>query len=262
MNAGLGNSGVSVVELVTPLVLGFGFISLYLTTPTGDGLYLQNAGLMWLPSLTVAVIGAYLFMNNFSVASASIKEQLVILKRKQNWVMCYIYIGTFGSFIGYSAAFPLLIKTQFPAYSVGLAFLGPLVGSVIRPVGGIISDKIGGAVVTFWVFVGMCVSVLGVMYSGSTRSLPASSPCSDSFLSDRRRQWLDLSVDSLDLPHGEAERSRGPGRDWPRARAQSSGARSRGRARLHRRSRLRRRLPHPARVRRLHCRNRWAGSRA
>ena len=164
MNAGLGNLGVSVVQLVTPLVLGFGFISLYLTTPTADGLYLQNAGLMWILSLTVAVIGAYLFMNNLSVASASIKEQSVILKRKQNWVMCYIYIGTFGSFIGYSAAFPLLIKTQFPAYSVGLAFLGPLVGSVIRPVGGIISDKIGGAVVTFWVFVAMCASVLGVMY--------------------------------------------------------------------------------------------------
>jgi len=164
LNAAAGNIGVSVVQLVTPLMLGFGFISLYLTTPTADGLYLQNAGLMWIPSLTVAVIGAYLFMNNLSVASASIKEQLVILKRKQNWVMCYIYIGTFGSFIGYSAAFPLLIKTQFPAYSVGLAFLGPLVGSVIRPVGGIISDKIGGAVVTFWVFVAMCASVLGVMY--------------------------------------------------------------------------------------------------
>jgi len=164
MNAGIGNLGVSVVQLVTPLVLGFGVISLYLTTPTGEGLYLQNAGLMWIPSLTVAVIGAYLFMNNLGVASASFKDQLVILKRKQNWVMCYIYIGTFGSFIGYSAAFPLLIKTQFPAYSVGFAFLGPLVGSVIRPVGGIIADKIGGAVVTFWVFVAMCASVLGVMY--------------------------------------------------------------------------------------------------
>jgi NNP family nitrate/nitrite transporter-like MFS transporter len=163
-NAGIGNLGVSVVQLVVPLVLGFGFISLYLTTPTADGLYLQNAGLMWIPSLTIAVIGAYLFMNNLSVASASFKQQLVILKRKQTWVMCYIYIGTFGSFIGYSAAFPLLIKTQFPAYSVGLAFLGPLVGSVIRPVGGIVADRIGGAVVTFWVFVAMCASVLGVMY--------------------------------------------------------------------------------------------------
>jgi len=163
MNAGLGNLGVSVVQLATPLLLGFAFINLYLIAPA-DGIYLANAGLMWLPTLTIAVIGAYLFMNNLSVASASLKDQLVILKRKQNWVMSYIYIGTFGSFIGYSAAFPLLIKTQFPAYSVGLAFLGPLVGSVIRPVGGIISDKVGGAVVTFWVFVAMCVSVLGVMY--------------------------------------------------------------------------------------------------
>ena len=113
-NAGVGNLGVSVVQLIVPLLLGFGFINLYLATPTSDGVYLQNAGLMWMVPLTVAVIGAYLFMNNLTVATASLKEQLVILKRKQNWVMSYIYIGTFGSFIGYSAAFPLLIKTQFP----------------------------------------------------------------------------------------------------------------------------------------------------
>ena len=119
---------------------------------------------MWMVPLTVAVIGAYFFMNNLTVASASLKEQLVILKRKQNWVMSYIYIGTFGSFIGYSAAFPLLIKTQFPAYSVGLAFLGPLVGSVIRPFGGILADKVGGAKVTFWTLIAMCFAVAGVMY--------------------------------------------------------------------------------------------------
>jgi NNP family nitrate/nitrite transporter-like MFS transporter len=163
-NAGVGNLGVSVVQLLVPLLLGFGFINLYLATPTGEGLYLQNAGLMWMVPLTVAVIGAYFFMNNLTVARASLKEQLVILKRKQNWVMSYIYIATFGSFIGYSAAFPLLIKTQFPAYSVGLAFLGPLVGSVIRPFGGILADKVGGAKVTFWTLIAMCGAVLGVMY--------------------------------------------------------------------------------------------------
>jgi MFS transporter, NNP family, nitrate/nitrite transporter len=163
-NAGVGNLGVSVVQLLVPLLLGFGFISLYLTTPTGEGLYLQNAGLMWIPTLTIAVIGAYLFMNNLSVASASLKEQLVILKRKQTWVMSYIYIATFGSFIGYSAAFPLLIKTQFPQITVAVAFLGPLVGSVIRPFGGILSDKVGGAKVTFWTLIAMCVAVFGVMY--------------------------------------------------------------------------------------------------
>jgi MFS transporter, NNP family, nitrate/nitrite transporter len=170
MNAGVGNLGVSVVQLLVPLVLSFGVINLYQGTPTGEGLYLQNAGLIWIPSLTIAVIGAYLFMNNLSVQSASFKEQSVILKRKQNWVMSYIYIATFGSFIGYSAAFPLLIKTQFPAYSVGLAFLGPLVGSVIRPFGGIIADKVGGAKVTFWTLIAMCGCVLGVMYFVSQKN--------------------------------------------------------------------------------------------
>ena len=93
----------------------------------------------------------------------------MIFKRKQTWVMSYIYIGTFGSFIGYSAAFPLLIKTQFPAESVGFAFLGPLLGSVIRPFGGILADKVGGAKVTFWVFIAMCGAVLGVMYFLETK---------------------------------------------------------------------------------------------
>jgi MFS transporter, NNP family, nitrate/nitrite transporter len=164
LNAAGGNIGVSVVQFLTPLLWGVGFVSLYLATPTGDGLYLQNAGLMWIVPITVACIGAYLFMNNLTVASASLKEQLVILKRKQNWVMSYIYIGTFGSFIGYSAAFPLLLKTQFPEITVGIAFLGPLVGSVIRPFGGILADKVGGAKVTFWTLIAMCVAVLGVMY--------------------------------------------------------------------------------------------------
>jgi MFS transporter, NNP family, nitrate/nitrite transporter len=164
LNAAAGNLGVAVVQLVTPLLLGFGFISLYLTSPSADGLYLQNAGLMWIVPLTVAVIGVYLFMNNLTSARSSFKEQLVILKRKHTWVMSYIYIGTFGSFIGYSAAFPLLLKTQFPAITVGLAFLGPLVGSISRPIGGLIADKIGGAKVTFWNFVAMGAATLGVMY--------------------------------------------------------------------------------------------------
>jgi len=163
-NAGVGNLGVSVVQLVVPLLLAYGFINLYLATPTGGGVYLQNAGLLWIPTLTIATIGAWLFMNNLTVATASLKEQMVILKRKQNWVMSYIYIATFGSFIGYSAAFPLLIKTQFPEVTVAVAFLGPLVGSVIRPIGGILSDKVGGAKVTFWVLILMCAAVFGVMY--------------------------------------------------------------------------------------------------
>jgi NNP family nitrate/nitrite transporter-like MFS transporter len=164
LNAAGGNIGVSGVQLLTPLVLGSGLISLYQAAPTADGLYLQNAGLMWILPLTIAVIGAVFFMNNLTSARSSLKDQLVILKRKHTWVMSYIYIGTFGSFIGYSAAFPLLIKTQFPTVTVAIAFLGPLVGSLSRPLGGLLADKIGGAIVTFWNFIVMGLATLGVMY--------------------------------------------------------------------------------------------------
>jgi len=164
LNAAGGNIGVSGVQLLTPMLLGFGFVSLYLATPGSADLYLQNAGLMWLLPLTVAVIGAYFFMNNLTDARSTFKDQLVIVRRKHTWVMSYLYIGTFGSFIGYSAAFPLLIKTQFPATTVAIAFLGPLVGSLSRPLGGWLADKVGGARVTFWNFVAMGAATIGVMY--------------------------------------------------------------------------------------------------
>jgi NNP family nitrate/nitrite transporter-like MFS transporter len=155
---------VSGVQLLTPLLLGFGFISLYQATPTAEGLYLQNAGLMWLLPLAIAVIGAFFFMNNLGTARSTFKDQLAIVKRKHTWIMSYIYIGTFGSFIGYSAAFPLLLKTQFPAVTVAIAFLGPLLGSLSRPLGGLLADKIGGAKVTFWNFLVMGAATIGVMY--------------------------------------------------------------------------------------------------
>jgi NNP family nitrate/nitrite transporter-like MFS transporter len=164
LNAAGGNIGVSGVQLLTPLLLGFGLISLYQATPTAEGLYLQNAGLMWILPLVIAVIGAFFFMNNLTSARSTFKDQLAIVGRKHTWIMSYIYIGTFGSFIGYSAAFPLLIKTQFPAVTVAIAFLGPLVGSLSRPLGGLLADKIGGAKVTFWNFIAMSAATIGVMY--------------------------------------------------------------------------------------------------
>jgi NNP family nitrate/nitrite transporter-like MFS transporter len=164
LNAAGGNIGVSGVQLLTPAVLGLGVLSFYQATPVAPGLYLQNAGLMWLLPLAIAVIGACLFMNNLTSARSSLKDQLVIVKRKHTWLMSYVYIGTFGSFIGYSAAFPLLIKTQFPEVTIAIAFLGPLVGSLSRPLGGLLADKIGGAIVTFWNFIVMGAATVGVMY--------------------------------------------------------------------------------------------------
>jgi MFS transporter, NNP family, nitrate/nitrite transporter len=169
LNAAGGNIGVSSVQLLTPILMGLGVINLYQGTPSREGIYLQNAGLMWLLPLVIAVLGATLFMNNLTSARSTFKDQLAIVGCKHTWIMSYIYIGTFGSFIGYSAAFPLLIKTQFPAVTVGIAFLGPLVGSLSRPFGGLLADKVGGAIVTFWNFIAMGGATIGAMYFISTR---------------------------------------------------------------------------------------------
>src|ERR1700736_3747997 len=163
LNAAGGNIGVSSVQLLTPILMGLGLINLYQASPVA-GVYLQNAGLMWMLPLVIALFGAIFFMNNLTSAKSSFKDQLAIVKRKHTWIMSFIYIGTFGSFIGYSAAFPLLIKTQFPTITIAIAFLGPLVGSLVRPIGGLLADKVGGAIVTFWNFIAMAAATIGVLY--------------------------------------------------------------------------------------------------
>ncbi|MFB6259500.1 MAG: nitrate/nitrite transporter, partial [Thiohalorhabdaceae bacterium] len=138
-------------------------------TFTDDGstsqLYLQNAGFIWVPFILLCTIAAWFWMNDIASAKASFKDQSVIFRRKHQWLMSWLYIATFGSFIGYSAGFPLLIDNQFPAMDgVKYAFLGPMVGALIRPVGGWMADKLGGASVTFWNFVVMIGAVFGVIY--------------------------------------------------------------------------------------------------
>ncbi len=169
LNAGLGNAGVSVMQFVVPIVITMGVFGAIGGDPVpledGSQLYLQNAGFIWVPFLVIATIAAWFGMNDIADAKASLSNQLTILKRKQNWIMCILYTGTFGSFIGYSAGFPLLMKTQFPDVNVlQYAFLGPLVGALSRAATGWVSDKYGGGRVTFWVFLGMIIAVLGVIY--------------------------------------------------------------------------------------------------
>jgi MFS transporter, NNP family, nitrate/nitrite transporter len=104
-------------------------------------------------------------MDNLPGTKASFKEQAVIFKNKHTWIMTFLYVMCFGSFIGYSAAFPLLIRTEFPEVNaLQFAFLGPLVGALIRPFGGWISDKVGGAIVTFIDIIVMIAATLGVLY--------------------------------------------------------------------------------------------------
>jgi len=112
-------------------------------------------------------------MNDIASAKASFKEQSIIFSRKHNWIMCWLYTGTFGSFIGYSAGFPLLAKTQFPDVDIlKYAFLGPLVGALSRAATGWVSDKYGGARVTFWTFLVMIGAVGGVLYFLAAKDQP------------------------------------------------------------------------------------------
>ncbi|KAA3647347.1 MAG: antiporter [Chloroflexi bacterium] len=247
LNAGLGNVGVSVMQVLLPFVASFGLFGALGGTglplasdvggnPAGTIVYIQNSGLVWVPILAVLTLAAWFGMNNLAIATpkigstfsslakafgliligligtviglymllglgwsmwivlpitiiatvlimraipGDIKEnlntQFAIFRNKHNWIMTYLYIMTFGSFIGYSAAFPLLIRVVFgelPDGSINpnapnpfaFAWLGPLVGSLARPIGGWVSDKLGGARVTQWDTVVMILATLGVAY--------------------------------------------------------------------------------------------------
>jgi NNP family nitrate/nitrite transporter-like MFS transporter len=180
LNAGLGNLGVSVVQFVVPLVITTGVLGWLGGEPVmvkeagrEAPLWLQNAGYIWVPFIAASAFAAWFGMNDIASAKASFAEQSVIFQRRHNWIMCWLYTGTFGSFIGYSAGFPLLAKTQFPEVNaLAYAFLGPLVGAVSRSLTGWVSDKWGGGRVTFWVFVGMGLGVLGVLYFLAAKSWP------------------------------------------------------------------------------------------
>ncbi len=248
LNAGLGNVGVSIMQVVLPWVMTFavfGALSgdpLQLPDALGGGMiWIQNSGLVWVPALAVFSVLAFVFMNNLPMHKVgstpiavgkmlwlelmglvgagvgialllapafglpdlvkvflvlaiticitllvmryvtpgpvreSLSHQFVIFRKKHNWVMTWLYTMTFGSFIGYSAAFPKLIQDVFGSLPDGslnpnapnplqYAWLGPLVGSLVRPAGGWLSDKLGGARVTHWDTVVMIGSALVVAY--------------------------------------------------------------------------------------------------
>lgn len=172
VNAGLGNLGVSVVQFLSPLVITAGIFGIFAGDPqtilkNGQQVqvWTQNAAFIWVPWIALTSLVAWFGMNDIADAKASFATQATIFGRKHTWLMCLLYLGTFGSFIGYAAGFPLLIKSQFPEVNpLAYAWMGPLVGAVIRPFGGWLSDKLGGARVTFWNFVVMALAVLGVLH--------------------------------------------------------------------------------------------------
>ncbi|MBK1669988.1 nitrate/nitrite transporter [Rhodovibrio sodomensis] len=177
LNAGLGNAGVSVMQFLVPIVITMGVFGSLGGAPQtlseGGRIWLQNAGFIWVPFLVVGTLAAWFGMNDIASARASFREQSVIFRRKHNWIMCVLYTGTFGSFIGYSAGFPLLATNQFPdAGALQYVFLGPLVGALSRAATGWISDKFGGGRVTLATFATMILAVAGILFFLGIREQP------------------------------------------------------------------------------------------
>ncbi len=128
------------------------------TQPDGSTITLSNAALVWVPLLLLATVAAWFGMNDIAGSKASIRDQLPVLKRPHMWLLSLLYLATFGSFIGFSAGFAMLAKTQFPAVDIlKLAFFGPFIGALARSFGGIISDRLGGVRVTLVNFVLMAL---------------------------------------------------------------------------------------------------------
>lgn len=127
LNAAGGNLGVSVAQIVVPIAITIGAIGT---------LNIQFAGWIWIPFILLAIWGAYKFMDNVSSAKADFAASAAALREPHLWIMSVLYIGTFGSFIGFAGVFPKVIATQFPEFSsfqvgaaaVSLAFMGALVG--------------------------------------------------------------------------------------------------------------------------------------
>ncbi len=184
INAGLGNLGVSVVQFIVPLVITAGVFGALGGDPqsaTVGGvtttLWLQNAGFIFVPFIVASAFAAWFGMDDIATMKASFADQSVIFSRTHNWIMCWLYTGTFGSFIGFSAAFPLLAKILFPDINtLQYAFLGPLVGALARAAAGKPSDRIGGGRITFWVFIAMSLGVVGILYAIGMKGSPTAFP--------------------------------------------------------------------------------------
>ncbi len=170
IQAGVGNFGVSLVQFLTPWIIGFalvggGFLGVSQNMTLSSGIvqqvWLQNALTIYIPFLVVFSISAWFLLKSVPI-KANFKEQFDIFSKTNTWAMTSLYMMTFGAFSGLAGTFPLLIKQSYGGLEgapdpLAFAFLGPLVGSLLRVLAGPLSDKIGGGKITTVAGLGMTI---------------------------------------------------------------------------------------------------------
>ncbi|MGI5450016.1 nitrate/nitrite transporter [Streptomyces sp. CA-243310] len=164
LNAGGGNIGVPVVQLAALLVIG--------TAGAGHPRLLLA---VYVPLIVIAAALAFVRMDNLAPVRSDVGAVRDAARDPHTWIMAFLYIGSFGSFIGYGFAFGLVLQTQFgrtPLQAASLTFIGPLLGSLVRPVGGALADRLGGARITLAAFVAMALATSVVILASVRESLP------------------------------------------------------------------------------------------
>ncbi|MEW2076527.1 nitrate/nitrite transporter [Streptomyces sp. NPDC013433] len=161
LNAGGGNIGVPVIQLAALAIIG----------ASGGPRVLLG---IYIPLIVVAAVLAALYMDNLASVRNDTGAAKDAARDAHTWIMAFLYIGTFGSFIGYSFAFGQVLQNQFdrtPLEAAYVTFIGPLLGSLIRPVGGSLADRYGGARITLWNFVAMGAATAVLIVASMQKSL-------------------------------------------------------------------------------------------
>ncbi|MFB9462679.1 nitrate/nitrite transporter [Streptomyces cinereospinus] len=163
LNAGGGNLGVAVVQLVGLLVIS-----------TAGDTHPAYVAAVYLPLIALCAVLAALFMDNIDTLRPQPGVQREAARHTDTWWISLLYIGTFGSFIGYGFAFGIILQSQFgstPLQAAQLTFLGPLLGSLSRPLGGWLADRWGGARVTLATYLGLAAGTVGLLVASARHSL-------------------------------------------------------------------------------------------
>lgn len=178
LQAGVGNLGVSIVQFVTPWIIGFPLLSAFggaQTFTKGEvhkDIWLQNAAFWYVPYLALAGVLCFMFLRSVPGKKPAVGDMLKsMVNDKHVWFCVVTYVMTFGSFSGLAAAFPLMIKSIYGGFPdapdpLKYAFLGPLVGSAVRFIGGPLADKYGGSLWTQISGGGLIVGCLALIFGG------------------------------------------------------------------------------------------------